>query len=183
MKYYRLLDDVNIQGRWHLGDLTQCDAGAALELWRGSSVSDGILAQVEITHPGKALQFCLTSFGVPVAERRLACAIMENASENLQVFGVTVPGYRDFNVLNSVRVLKCLDETRSSFVKWTISDHRPDLAGQYRMVTNLRIDSRQVPPDAHFFRVEGWLTALIVSEKIKSTMESCGCFGAKFQNV
>ena len=40
-------------------------------------------------------------------------------------------------VLNSLRVLRCIDEERSEFVKWTKQDHRADLAGQYRQITKL----------------------------------------------
>jgi hypothetical protein len=77
----------------------------------------------------------------------------------------------------------CLDEKRSEFTKWTKNDHRADLAGQYRMVTRLRILTEQVPRDAHFFRVEGWRIALIVSEGVKEAMERVGCLGAKFVEV
>ena len=51
------------------------------------------------------------------------------------------------------------------------------------MVTRLRIDVSRVPRDADIFRVEGWLVALIVSERLKAAMEAVGCRGAKFVEV
>jgi hypothetical protein len=35
-------------------------------------------------------------------------------------------------VLNAVRVVSCLDEGESEFIKWKAHDHRPDFLGQYR---------------------------------------------------
>jgi hypothetical protein len=86
-------------------------------------------------------------------------------------------------VLNSLRVVRCLDEGRSEFIKWTEDDHRADLAGQYRQVTKLVLERSAIPVDAHFFRIDGWLVALVVSEVVKDAMERVGCFGAKFIEV
>jgi hypothetical protein len=184
MKYFALIDDVHIPGRWHLGEVVERGSNLPLEeLWTGKSVREGLSAVVEITHRGTALDFCLTSFAVPVAKAKLAHAIALVADSDLQPLPVEVPGHRGFAVLNSVRLIQCLDEKRSEFMKWTEKDHRADLAGQYRMVTKLKIDGRQVPADAHFFRIEGWPIALIISEQVKSAMETTGCLGAKFEDV
>ncbi len=86
-------------------------------------------------------------------------------------------------MLNAVRVIRCLDEKRSEFIKWTEHDHRADLAGKYRQVTKLVLIPGAIPPDAHIFRVDGWEVALIVSEVVKVAMESVGCFGAKFTEL
>lgn len=86
-------------------------------------------------------------------------------------------------VLNSLRVVLCLDERRSELLEWTKNDHRSDLAGQYRQVTNLVVDCERIPRDAHFFRIDGWRVALIVSADVKEAMERVGCLGAKFVDV
>jgi hypothetical protein len=85
--------------------------------------------------------------------------------------------------LNSLRVVRCLDEQYSEFLKWTKEDHRADLAGQYRQVTKLALRASAIPADAHFFRIEGWTVALVVSELVKTAMESVGCLGAKFIEI
>lgn len=46
-----------------------------------------------------------------------------------------------------------------------------------------RAAPNDVPSDAHFFRVEGWVVALIVSEAVKEAMERVGCMGAKFMEL
>lgn len=133
-----------------------------------------------VSHAGRVLDFSLTSFNVPIATSRLANAIANVAGSDVQCLPVSVAGQAGMTVLNALRVVRCLDETRSEFMKWTKEDHRADLAGQYRQVTKLVLAPGAVPSDAHFFRVEGWSVALLVSEAVKVAMERVGCVGAKF---
>jgi ACT domain-containing protein len=86
-------------------------------------------------------------------------------------------------VLNVLRVVHCVDEARSEFLKWTMNDHRSDLAGQYRQISKLVLDAGALPSDAHFFRIESWLVGLVVSSDLKDAMESVGCVGAKFKEL
>ena len=177
--FFRLLDDVHIADRWHLGEVL--DNGCSLELWKGSAVEGGTSLKVTVDRPGRPLDFSLTSFAAPVARTGLACAIAAIAGMDLQRLPVVIDGYYGFEVLNSVRIIACLNENESEFTKWTQNDHRPELAGQYRMVTKLKTNPNRIPSDAHFFRIEGWRIGLIVSEAVRSAMETAGCFGAVFQ--
>lgn len=87
-------------------------------------------------------------------------------------------------VLNALRMVRCIDESRSEFDKFTEDDPvRPDLAGQYSSVPKLIIDPKLIPPDAHFFRIQDWEVALLVSEAVKDAMERVGCVGATFTDV
>ena len=183
MKYFELFDDVRILHRWHLGEIVENTSGKPAQLRNGTPAPVGLPIHAEMTHVGVPLDFCLTSFAVPVATKKLAQAIAPIAGRDLQRIPDEVAGHKDFEVLNSIRIIKCLDEKLSEFTKWTEKDHRADLAGQYRMVTKLKIDPKCVPPDAQFFRIVGWSIALIVSEHIKTAMEQCGCLGAKFEYV
>jgi len=183
MRYFELRDDMLIAKRWHLGEVV-ASSGDEPRLRVGISFDAGEQPlKVEVGQVGKALEYSSTSFAVPIARLSLGEAIEQVAAGDVQRIPVNMPGYHDFEVLNSVRVVRCLDENRSEFTKWTKNDHRAHLAGQYRMVTRLKIMSEHVPADAHFFRVEGWLVALIVSEKVKEAMERVGCLGAKFVAV
>jgi hypothetical protein len=138
---------------------------------------------VEVTHPGRGLDFSLTSFNVPIATHRLALAIASIGAANVQRLSVRIAGQSAFDVMNSTRVVNCLDEEKSEFIKWTQNDHRADLAGQYRQVTRLCLAPGRIPIDADFFRVDGWRVALIVSDSLRAEMERVGCVGAKFQSV
>lgn len=182
MKYFELLDDISLLNRWHLGEVTLND-GIEPRLRAGIPFEQTGNLTAPVTRPGRVLDFSLTSFAVPVATRQLAEVVAAVAGPDVQKLPVDIAGQAGMMVLNAVRVIRCLDEGRSEFIKWTKQDHRADLAGQYRQVTKLVLDSRAIPSDAHFFRVEGWLVALIVSEAIKNAMEREGCLGAKFIEV
>lgn len=182
MRYFDLSDDVTIPKRWHLGDVTtQQGDEPRLRAGLRREGRDPIATTLDV--PGRELEFCLTSFAVPVARSSLATAIEAIADGDVQRLPLSIPGHDGFEVVNALRVIKCLDESRSEFMKWTTNDHRADLAGQYRMVTNLKVLPAAIPDDAHVFRIEGWLVALIVSEPVKVAMEKAGCFGAKFVEV
>jgi len=176
------VDDVHIVNRWHLGEISQGGA-ASLELWNGTPIQSKMSLTVTVDRPGRPLDFSLTSFAAPVARKALGCAVGPIAGADLQRLPIVIDGHEDYEALNAVRVIDCLNEDESEFTKWTRKDHRPDLAGQYRMVTKLKIDTRRIPPDGQFFRVERWRIALIVSQAIRNAMEEAGCFGALFQDV
>jgi hypothetical protein len=179
--FYRLLDDVQIPGRWHLGETRSPDGD---EKWLdGGEPCEEDEVVVEVTHPGVVLDFSLTSFNAPIATRALALAIASIGGADIQLVRASIAGQVGFDLLNAVRVVSCLDERQSEFIKWKAGDHRSDLIGQYRQVTRLVLDPTRIPPGAHIFRVDGWRVALIVSEKLRSEMERVGCRGARFQPV
>lgn len=182
MRFFELKDDVNIVGRWHLGDITT-EMGEPPRLRAGIPFAEESCLSAEITHKGNPIEFCLTSFAVPVAAATLAGAVSSVAGADVQRLPLAINGWQGFEVLNVLRVVECLDEQRSEFLKWTERDHRADLAGQYRMVTKLLVDQSGIPAGTHAFRVKGWLVALVVSENVKDAMETAGCKGAKFVPV
>lgn len=182
MRYFQLRDDVTTRGRWHLSEVL-LPTGVEPLLDAGVSIWPSGALTATVSHAGRALEFSLTSFNVPIATSKLAQAISSVAGQDVQCLPVDIAGKAGMMVVNAVRVVRCLDEARSEFVKWTDKDHRADLAGQYRQVTKLIVDPAAIPLDAHVFRIEGWLIALIVSADVKEVMERVGCIGAKFIDV
>lgn len=178
-RYFRLLDDVTIPKRWHLGAAVLSD-GTEPRLRAGIRFEQSEMPSIPVTHAGRVLDFCLTSFAVPVATERLADAVRAVAGSDVQGISVSVAGQSGMVALNVLRIIRCLDETRSEFIKWTRQDHRPDLAGQYRQITRLVLDAAMIPADAGLFRIDGSLVELIATEEIKDAMESAGCLGAMF---
>jgi hypothetical protein len=177
-RFFQLRDEV-FAGRWHLGEVTSSD-GTEPRLRAGIPLRDAGTLAAPVTHPGRVLDYSLTSFAVPIASKAVARAVSAIAGADVQCIPVAIAGQSGMHVLNAVRVISCLDQARSEFLKWTEQDIRADLAGQYKQVTKLIIDPSAIPSDAHFFRIEGWLVALIVSEEVKEAMERAGCLGAKF---
>ncbi len=181
MRYYKLSDDVQVPGRWHLGAIST-SSGAAVHLCSAVRCSTDEVT-VSAPHPGRPLAFSLTSFGVPVAASALAAAIATFAPRDIQRLRFSNSDMAGYEALNILRVVDCLDESRSVFEKWTSADHRPELAGQYRSVPVLRVAVDRIPPDAHIFRVHRWHVGLVVSEVLKRAMEVEGCVGAEFSDV
>jgi hypothetical protein len=178
-RYFRLIDDIGIPKRWHLGAATLAD-GTEPRLRAGIRFEFPETPSVAVTHEGCALDFTLTSFAVPLVNRRLTEALIAVAGADVQSVPVSVVGHDRLTVLNALRILRCLDEDRSEFLKWTKQDHRADLAGQYRQITKLVLDDGVIPHDVHLFRIEGSLVELVASEAVKDAMEQTGCLGAKF---
>ncbi|WP_129580174.1 MULTISPECIES: imm11 family protein [Sorangium] len=174
-----MLDDVTVPNRWHLGSATLAD-GTEPRLRAGIRFEASETPSIPVTHGDCVLDFTITSFAVPVANRRLVDAVTAVAGADVQRIPVNIAGQPGMVVLNALRTLRCVDELNSEFVKWTKQDHRADLAGQYRQITKLVLDEAKIPCDAHIFRIEGSLVELIVSEAVKDAMERVGCLGAKF---
>lgn len=179
MKYFDLVDDMSSIRRWHVGEVFMPD-GSEPELIRGGRLEHTDPLRAEVHHIGYVLEFCLTSFGVPLATQTLSKTINSIVGPDVQCIPVSISGQSGMMVLNALRFICCVDERHSEFLKWTIHDHRADLAGQYRQVTKLVLDRNAIPSDAHFFRIKDWEIALIVSETLKDAMEHVGCYGAKF---
>ena len=182
MRYFDLSDDVAVPGRWHLGEVRRAD-GTEPRLRAGMPLEPVEPLTVSVTHPGRVLEFSLTSFGIPIASAKLGEQIAALAPGDVQLVPVKIGGQEGMVALNALRLIECVDEAQSIFSKWTERDHRRDLAGQYRQFVRLVLDSKAIPLDAHFFRVKGWKIALIVSEVMKQRMEEAGCFGARFVSV
>ncbi|MBK8254537.1 MAG: hypothetical protein IPK82_17955 [Polyangiaceae bacterium] len=186
MRYFDLSDDTGALHRWHIGEVRD-ETGHEPRLKSGSHMATTGPLLAKVHYDGPALEFCLTSLSVPVTTKRLAAVMVNLAGGDLQVIPLQVITPRASSVervvLNAIRKIRCLDEDRSKFTKWTVNDHRADLAGQYRQVTKLVVNPTAIPPDVHIFRIEGWEVALIVSETLKNAMEQAGCHGAVFQDV
>ena len=179
MQYFRLIDDIEIPRRQHLGEILR-GIRPAVDLLSGTRVDVSEPLSVEITHFGRPLAFYLTSFGVPVATSALCAVVSQIADPDVQVIPITVAGQGGHSVLNCTRTVACVDDSRSEFIKWTSGDHRPERAGEYRAIPRLVLDEERIPNDVVFFRIRGWRVVLVVSEQLKKAMLEHGCLGAKF---
>ena len=119
----------------------------------GGFVDDGRVARI-LTD-----ELCRTDRDV-----RARSMIRTIAGPDVQEIPIAVDGHEGFEVLVATRTVSWLDEGRSRSMKWAAEDDRPDRLGRYRMVTELHVRGDAIPSDAHFFRIEGWSIALIVSQ-------------------
>lgn len=180
MRYFRLLDDVEFAGRWHLGEVQDC-AGEPQEMWFGRRSPAVLRLRSECIVEGLELDFSLTAFADPVASEKLAEAIQGLAGGAVERIPLEIPGHPGFQVVNVVRTVDCLEEAPSAVEKWSEQDIRPDAAVGYKAVGKVVLDAGRIPVSEHCFRVKGWPIALVISLRMKRVMEECGCVGAFFE--
>ncbi|HEX8698493.1 MAG TPA: DUF1629 domain-containing protein [Myxococcaceae bacterium] len=185
-RYFDLLDDLHVPGRWDLGKIID-ERGQAVWSWlltRGEPASfDGRL-RVNVRSPGHSIDFSLAALDVPCVTARVAALLTALAPGDVQLIPVDMESRSEpYFLVNVTRVVKCIDDQASREVQhWTAEDGEPERVGEYRAVHGMRIDPAQVG-DAKVFRPWGWTVALIVSEDIKEAFEREGVTGVKFQEV
>ena len=184
-KYYEVMGDVYIPGRWYLRNPVDAQ-GNILYRWHFREgirldVDEPIIIPIKV--PGRPLDFTECGVGWPVIHARVVRLLEELAVPDLQFFPVTVESHPDeYFILNVARLVRCVDEVRSDRVmKWGPEHGVPERVGEYKVVEGLRIDPTKVG-DARIFRPWGW-KVLIVSDDIKEAFERERLLGPKFFEV
>ncbi|WP_404366642.1 imm11 family protein [Corallococcus coralloides] len=188
MRYFKLLDDMDLNDRWLPGEATNAQGQEIDDIWQ---FADGVPVQIDerlripISHPGRIVDYSVTSVGgAPVVHRRVASVFKELAPDEVQLIPVDVEGQSEpYFILVATRTIRCIDDQESAEVLyWKPEDGRPEKTGQYRSVMGMRIDTMKVG-DAKVFRPWGWTVALLVSEDIKDALERSGATGMAFREV
>ncbi|RKI43879.1 hypothetical protein D7X55_38585 [Corallococcus sp. AB049A] len=188
MRYFELIDDLHVPGRWSLGDPIDASGREVANPWmfrKGEAVGLESPLKIPVDHAGLALGFTLAGIGLaPVVLADVAAILSRLAPDDLQLFPVTIasePG--PYFLVNVLRLVRCIDDEASEEVLyWKPEDGRPEKVGKYRDVAGMRIDPTKVG-DAKVFRAWGWTVALIVSEDIKDALEHANVTGVKFREV
>lgn len=184
MHYYRLTAGINAFAQCQLGNVTVTNHESIVDASRFTS---------SVRHTGRnsllikadnppCFDFYLAAFDVPVVSQRFGALLASIAKDDVQLIPVTVMSAPGYFILNSLRRLKCLDESRSLFTKWEPADGRPDRAGQYRMIVELKVVVAS-SEHADIFRIDGWDVPLIVSETIRQAYLDNRLSGAVFESV
>ncbi len=186
-RYFELLDDMSIQGRWLLGTPTDAHGQKVDDPWmfyRGQQLPDMGRLRLPINVPGTALDFSRAAFAAPVVHPRVAAVFSGLAPEEVQTLPVEIEGQSEpFSILVATKLIRCIDDKASRHVEfWQPEDGRPEKVGKYRNVRGMRIDPSRVS-DAKVFRPWGWSIALLVREDIKEALERMGATGPEFEEV
>jgi hypothetical protein len=173
MNYYRLHDkNSSYPDRWYLGSpiTDQGDELDARVFLAGQPVPDVGPLSLPITRSGAAQEFTMGDFDMPVLATSFVDELRHVAPDDSQSIPVTVKGEeREFSIINVLHVIRCLDESRSTVVRWPDNATVRDLAGTYLTVSDIHIDPAKVGT-ANMFRIAGWLAALIVSEPVGAVL-------------
>jgi hypothetical protein len=200
--YYLLKDDVFVEGRWHLNGLYDANGveldcrdftyGSRIEIdpyIRVSSPHDDRIIDAKRplklfqSKEGRSLDFTFTDLDMPVVTVRIGMLLGRIADLDIQRIPVFINGDGHYEIINVVSRVECIDTKRSEIMWWEKdNDIRPDLAGTPQMITKLLIDSSRVGGH-HIFRPEGWDLAVIVSDILKTALETEGVSGIIFHDV
>ncbi|MFP2961526.1 imm11 family protein [Myxococcus sp. 1LA] len=134
---------------------------------------------------GPQRSFSVANSGrTPVADEQVASVFLELAPDDVQVFPIEVAGAKEpLYVINATKCFKCVDEKSSKEVQIYPPDGvAPERVGTYRAIYGLRIDPSKTE-GARVFRIQGYSSALIVSEEIKNALEEVGNLGVSFERV
>jgi hypothetical protein len=185
-RYFKLSQDVS-PGCWNLGNPADKQGHEVEDPWSfrdGNRIADPGHLRIPVNHVGRALDFTLAGFNIPVVHARVAEIFSKIAPADVQILPVEVHGKSDpFCILVATKLIRCIDDAACTEVEiWTPEDGRPEKVGQYRDVYGMRIETAKVG-DAKVFRTWGWSVALIVCEEIKGALERIKTTGAKFKEV
>jgi len=176
LNYYRLTDDIHADDHRRLGDILDGEKVVDADLFTTTKTytdSNRLSVQAD---DGPDFDFSLAAFDVPIVSAKLARLLQQSTSEEVQLIPVTIGGKAGYFILNTLRKVPCLDESQSVYTKWQESDGRPDRIGQYRMVSELVVDSIEAL-GIDVLRIEGWDVPLVVSDNIVEEMKSSGVRG------
>src|ERR1043165_534973 len=144
MKFYRIENNLSIEGRWFLqGPVTR--SGLEVDPRRfitAEPFSTKDPLRVPLRQKGTPLEFTFADFDMPVVSPEVGTIFSSLCGSDVQRIPASVDGRAEnVEILNVLCKRPCLDESRSqSITRWTENDGRPDKVGQLRMVIGLRID-------------------------------------------
>lgn len=190
MNYYLLRDDVNINDKWYLTAIDNCDN------WHFSDppleFMEPCIYSAAIKQEGVHVDYNLAGYAsVPVVSEIFKNALLGLPEVDEPYYHVVFEQVKitnselatDYFAMIIETQLDCVDESKSDFKKYAINDPvRPDRAGEYSAFFNLVIDPSKTE-GKHIFRVKKHLGAIIVSEEVKDRLEAAGITGAVFESV
>ncbi|WP_164013431.1 imm11 family protein [Pyxidicoccus trucidator] len=151
----------------------------------GRPVPDPGPLKTKLLRAGPQRSFSVANSGrTPIADERVASAFREFAPDDVQVFHIAVESCTNpFFIINATKCFKCVDEANSREVQLYPPDGAAlERVGTYRAIYGLRIDTSKTE-NARVFRIQGYQSALIVSEEIKNALERIGNLGVHFERV
>jgi hypothetical protein len=171
--------------QWLLDDPRTADGKEidSLEFTEGRPYKGPLPVAMPIAHAGREVAFHLGAFDMPVVSTRVGQLIQRIAPREAELLPVDIPGAKERHaILNAICLVNCLDEFRSEFTRWELKDNRPEMMGQYKMISTIRIDPLRAGGH-HIFRIMGWPLALIVSDMLKDILEDIPNLGVRFLPV
>lgn len=183
MKYYRLLDKLNIRNRWFLGEVY---SSKKVNIWNYISIKNSKLDSnqklvMDIIENGEALDFTFSAFDVPIVSERIKSIL-----DDEEVFFIPInikKSKENFYILVIKKYIDAVDSDLSDFLLWEENNKiRPDLAGTYKVFKKLIVDGNKTE-SSNIFRIENYEIALIISEDIMKKFKKYKITGIDYKCV
>jgi hypothetical protein len=86
-------------------------------------------------------------------------------------------------ILNILPVVACVDDEKTKeILRWEEEDEEPDKTGKYRQIIGMRVDPERLK-GIDICRVKDWEVSIIISQRVKSLLESHSVKGVVFWPV
>ena len=177
--------------KWHLSVPHVLPDGSWKDVWaysRCERISPVMPLDVSVKKIGRPVDYNFASFNIPIVSARLGQIIDEIAPLDIQRIPVNMSAVGEWEVLNVLHKVDCLDRRRS-IIQYFPSDpadpeviQYPHRAGKPRGVVKLVIDPQRVH-DRHIFRIQDWTVVVIISNVLKQSFESAGVTGIHYRSV
>jgi len=185
-KYYRINFDPELENQWFLGAPVD-ESGKEIAGWHftmGKRWEGEETLSMSVGKKGVELSFSFGSLDMPVIREDLLNLLMPILPlGEVQLIPVTVKGSKNkFYIFNALRLIDCIDESKSDFDLYVPSEDDDDSNRKYECIYKLIIDTDKTM-GAIVFRHFDWDVALIVHEKIKKICEKNKIIGLQFTPV
>lgn len=176
---YYVLSFRPVGGMLYVADLRHGDADISHLFGNGYRIQVPFVVAVP-NHDGRVLPYFHTAFDVPILSAELGAAVKDLAGDDVELVPVRGIG-RERCSLNVPRVVDCVDEHRSQFVR-VGADVRPDRADWYKYFDHMCIAASRLSDEVKVFMPARW-SGIIVCAAVRERMLTVGCEGAVFTRV
>lgn len=176
MNYFEVRQDMSIRDQWYLS-APYDSLGKEVPGWAfssGKKVGEVGGLSTNIYQSGTELLISFGSMGMLYVELNLCEVLGDIAKEWIQFFDVNVVNAKNkYKIVNPCLSLDVIHSSSDieNFSEKDISKD-PLLAGRYKYLWNIVLDSSVIPDDCHIFRPSKFLGCVIVSEKLKNGIEA-----------
>ena len=180
--FYRIGDDLTIPDRWMVGKLNLPDHYAWDDI-ESKSLIHSVNWTAEIVIPGKPLDVTLIDFELIMATKKFISLLPPSEIEYKEI---KIKNHRSselYYLMAIKNAVECIDKKKSKYELWEENNEiRPDLAGEYKWVTELKVDPKKITP-LSICRVKGYEGVRIISNNIRNKFLALKLRGINFIEV